>query len=75
MATEVELDSVVWADGPVEGRVTVQCSAHGVLLAARIDLGGEQVRVHFDEPQRRVAAGQSVVFYDDDQVIGGGIAA
>lgn len=75
MATEVELDSVVWADGPVEGRVTVQCSAHGVLLAARIDRGGEQVRVHFDEPQRRVAAGQSVVFYDDDQVIGGGIAA
>ena len=30
----------------------------------------------WDEPQRRVAPGQSVVFYDlgDTQVLGGGIA-
>ncbi|MDP1807216.1 MAG: hypothetical protein Q8K72_18715 [Acidimicrobiales bacterium] len=28
----------------------------------------------FDEPQRRVAPGQSVVLYRGDEVLGGGIA-
>jgi tRNA-specific 2-thiouridylase len=74
MTAKVELDSVVWADGPVEGRITAQCSAHGQPLAARLDPAGDRrVTVRFDEPLRRVAVGQSVVFYDDDQVLGGGI--
>jgi tRNA U34 2-thiouridine synthase MnmA/TrmU len=29
----------------------------------------------FDEPQRRVAPGQSVVLYDGDEVVGAGLAA
>ena len=32
-----------------------------------------QVKVVFAEPQRAVTPGQSVVFYDEDKVIGGGI--
>ena len=35
----------------------------------------DQVAVRFDEPHRRVAVGQSVVLYEDDQVVGGGIVA
>jgi tRNA-specific 2-thiouridylase len=31
------------------------------------------VRVRFDEPQRAITPGQSVVFYDGDIVVGGGI--
>jgi tRNA U34 2-thiouridine synthase MnmA/TrmU len=31
--------------------------------------------VRFAAPHRRVAAGQSVVLYQGDQVVGGGIAA
>ncbi len=34
--------------------------------------GKDTAHVEFDEPQRAVAAGQSVVFYDGDVVFGGG---
>lgn len=35
-------------------------------------LSGGRVRVVFDVPQRAVTAGQAVVFYDGDRVLGGG---
>jgi tRNA-specific 2-thiouridylase len=68
---------MAWAHEPVNGAVRVQCSAHGDTHAAVLTLeadGGVQVR--WDDPQRRVAPGQSVVFYDptDRYVLGGGIA-
>ncbi len=34
---------------------------------------GERARVVFDEPQRAIAAGQAVVLYDGDIVVGGGV--
>lgn len=34
---------------------------------------GEILKVTFDEPQRAVTAGQSVVFYDGEEVLGGGV--
>ena len=34
-----------------------------------------RLRVRFEEPQRAIAPGQAVVFYDDDLVVGGGIIA
>ena len=38
------------------------------------DLKGEQIlKIIFDEPQRAITSGQSVVLYDEDLVIGGGI--
>lgn len=33
---------------------------------------GDKVKVVFNEPQRAITSGQSVVFYDDDKVVGGG---
>ena len=33
----------------------------------------DRIRLRFDEPQRAISKGQSVVLYDDDVVIGGGI--
>ncbi len=35
--------------------------------------GNDRVRVTFDAPERAVTPGQSVVFYQGDQVLGGGI--
>ena len=65
----------------VVGDVLVQTSAHGLTRAARVDAGGDDggdgvVTLGWQEPQRRVAPGQSVVLYDatDTYVLGGGIA-
>lgn len=38
-----------------------------------LSLDGRNCVVEFDEPQRAVTAGQSVVFYQDDDCLGGGI--
>ena len=69
---ELVVGNVVWADQPFAGEVMLQCSAHGVALPAVLQ--GDVVR--WRTPQRRVAPGQSVVFFDsgDRYVLGGGIA-
>ena len=36
-------------------------------------LEGQRIEVVFDRPQRAVTAGQAVVLYDGDQVLGGGV--
>ena len=36
-------------------------------------LADDRVRLVFDEPQRAITPGQSVVFYNNDTVIGGGV--
>ena len=68
----LQVDDIAWADQPYEGPVMVQCSAHGVAEPAELLAG----TVVWRAPQRRVAPGQSVVFYDssDSYVLGGGIA-
>ena len=62
-----------WADGPVDGPVSLQTSAHGAAAPATLDLDGTSVR--WCEPRRAVAPGQSVVAYAGDLVVGGGTAA
>ena len=38
-----------------------------------VEVHGEGLRVVFDQPQRAVTPGQSVVFYDGEECLGGGI--
>jgi len=38
-----------------------------------VPIGEGRIKVLFEEPQRAVTPGQSVVFYDNDVVVGGGI--
>ena len=71
LAEEVELLSVDWVDGPIARPLLVQTSAHGHVRAGTVD--GTTVR--FERPERRVAPGQSVVLYDGDEVVAGGIVA
>lgn len=67
----LEVEDLRWVHGPVAGPVLVQVSAHGEPRPAMLDENGT---VWWSRPERRVAPGQAVVFYRDDEVLGGGIA-
>jgi len=55
--------------------IAAQCSAHGSPRPSRIEsVGDDRAVVRFERRERRVARGQSVVVYEGDEVIGGGIA-
>lgn len=60
----------VWAHESFTGEAAVQASAHGVALPATV----EADRVVWHDDRDRIAPGQSLVFYDNDLVIGGAIA-
>lgn len=70
--------AMTFTDAPVDGAVLVQVSAHGAPARARFEpaAGGTGGVVHWTEPHRRVAPGQSVVLYDptNTDVLGGGTA-
>lgn len=62
---------VVWSGEPIWGEVRVQASAHGACVPATLSPGDDgTLEVRWYAPVRRVAPGQSVVFYTDDPVAG-----
>lgn len=71
---------LTWTHHVVSGELLVQCSAHGSPRPAVVEPDPEfpqepgRAVVRWDEPRRRVAPGQSVVFYRGDQVVGGSVA-
>ena len=67
-----DVTAIQWADGAVEGPVNIQVSAHGTPAVGVVHQEG---RVDWEVPQRRVAPGQAVVFYQGDLVAGGAVAA
>lgn len=56
---------------PPEGRYSARIRHRAPLVEARL----EGATVVLDEPQRAVTAGQSIVLYDGDRCLGGGIVA
>ena len=72
LAPGVSLTDHRWADEAVTGDVLAQTSAHGPAVPAHLDAEGQ---LRWTEPRRRVAAGQAVVFYEGDEVLGGATAA
>ena len=62
-------------DPPAGGDFVVQAKTRyrARCTAARVSLRPDGALVYFEQPQRAVAPGQSIVFYDGDSVIGGGI--
>ena len=76
----IAVGDVAWSAEPMWGEVLVQASAHGDPFAATVmavDDATSVVTPH--DPVRRIAPGQSVVFYVEDAdagevVVGGGVA-
>ncbi len=65
------LEAIDWVGTPVATEVAVQASAHGYVASATV----HDDHLTWTEPHRRVASGQSVVFYDGDLVVGSATAA
>lgn len=57
--------------GPIRAKVRIRYR-HVEAPAMITTLGDRRVRVVFDEPQRAITPGQAAVFYNEDEVIGGG---
>ncbi len=81
----VTLCDMVWATGSpmgemdtdiAGGALTAQTSAHGAahpITVRPLDPNGSSVELRWAEPRPRVAPGQSVVIYQRDEVVGGGV--
>jgi tRNA-specific 2-thiouridylase len=64
-----------WIAGPPPGesfRASAKIRYAAPPAACSVDLAGDEATVSFDEPQRAIAPGQAVVFYDGDTALGGG---
>lgn len=72
LAPGVRLVDHRWSAEQHVGEILAQASAHGDAMAARLDAQGQ---LQWATPQRRIAAGQAIVFYDGDEVLGGATAA
>lgn len=71
LASEVGFISGENLAGPVGTMVKIRYRAPELL--AMISPAGQYVRVDFHEPQRAATPGQAVVFYKDEDVLGGGL--
>ena len=63
----------VWTSGAApdaEFECSVQLRAHGMVSEATVRVDGEGVTARLSSPQRGVAAGQAMVLYRGDEVIG-----
>ncbi|MCM1102650.1 MAG: tRNA 2-thiouridine(34) synthase MnmA [Clostridium sp.] len=71
-AGEMNFISVPFLEGTVHLKAKVRYR-QTEQPAAVTQTGADTIRLEFDEPQRAITKGQSVVLYDGDLVVGGGI--
>ncbi len=70
-ARQLNWISVAELTGPMRVRAKIR-HRHEPAWATLEPAGPDEVVATFDEPQRAVTPGQSAVFYDGDEVVGGG---
>ncbi len=70
--SEVRADRPVWTGArPADSfECIVQLRAHGMVSAATVTVSDDGVVAQLHSPQRGVAAGQALVLYDGDEVLG-----
>lgn len=73
---DVELTAIHWInEAPNAGEYRIRVRHRAPLVKAQLAFEGNGVTLRLDNPERAVAAGQSVVIYDGDRCLGGGIVA
>ncbi len=70
-AGRVNWISIAELTGPMRVQIKIR-HRHEPAWATLMPAADGEVRAEFDEPQRAVTPGQSAVFYDGDEVVGGG---
>lgn len=60
-------------DAPAAGSYHIRVRHRAPLVKAELSYEGDEVKLALDSPERAVAPGQSIVMYDGDVCIGGGI--
>ena len=70
LVEQTEFRNTLWAANEIKGELLVQTSAHGKPKLANI----QDNVLTWNEAHSIVASGQSLVFYEDNQVVGGAIA-
>jgi tRNA-specific 2-thiouridylase len=71
VANRLNWISVERLEGEMRVRVKIRHRHEPAWAMLRAD-GEDGVRAVFDEPQRAITPGQAAVFYDGDEVVGGG---
>lgn len=74
--TARDVNFVEWSQDEVVGPIDVYAKVRYAAKPAQAKvtyIGKYRVRVDFVEPQRAITSGQSVVFYSEDRLLGGGI--
>lgn len=73
-ANDINLTALDRIDTPMRVTAKVRYGSREA-SATVLQTAEDELRVEFDEPQRAITRGQSVVLYDGDTVLGGGIIA
>ena len=77
LSTKLEARQLAWVSGetPTQGSVlTAKVRYRQQDQVATIEaINHDRMKLKFDQPQRAVTPGQSVVLYDDDVCLGGGV--
>ncbi|MGM9551892.1 MAG: tRNA 2-thiouridine(34) synthase MnmA [Clostridia bacterium] len=72
VAKDINMISVPCIEKPVRLQVKVRYR-HPMQWATVTQMDSDVLKIEFDEPQKAITKGQSVVLYDNDIVVGGGI--
>ena len=71
---DVQLTSVHWINqAPQAGTYQIRIRHRAPLVAAELLYDGDNATLKLQDEQRAIASGQSVVIYDGDSCLGGGI--
>jgi len=76
LSNTLTADNLFWLPGEIP-KETINIAARirykAPQVAAKLQIDNGTATVQFHEPQRAVTPGQSIVFYQGDTVLGGGI--